>query len=110
MKKAICFLLILFVSLTIRAQTEVTIYDNSTHSEIHNSEVPTVSSSDDGVIIKCDSTLTNVYVVIKDELDNIIHASTHNISTLGTIIGINPPKTGTIELYYKNNYLYGYFN
>lgn len=110
MKKSISFLLIFFASLTIRAQTEVTIYDSSAHPGIHNSEIPTVSSSEDEVIIKCDSILTNVYIVIKDERGNIIHTSTQDISSLETIICINSQKIGTIELYYKNNYLYGYFN
>lgn len=84
MKKSVTILQFLFVSLMIRAQTELTIYNNSAHPETHNSGFPIVSSAGDDVIIKCDSNLTNVNIIIKDYIGNIIHSSTQNISPLET--------------------------
>ena len=81
----------------------------------HPHAIPTVTSDDDDVTIKCDSTLYNVDVVIKDQYGNVLHHSTQVIGPEGTTIYIPKDMDGerdktTIDLYYDRKHLSGYFS
>lgn len=81
----------------------------------HPHAIPTVTSDDDDVTIKCDSTLYNVDVVIKDQYGNVMHHSIQVIGPDGTTIYIPEDTNGerektTIELYYDRKHLSGYFD
>jgi len=89
------------------------------HSEIehikdgHNNCIPIVTSDGDDVNLKCDSTLYNVDVVIKDQYGNVMHQSTQTIGPSETTIYV-PSTDGdsektTIDLYYDRRHLSGYF-
>lgn len=89
-------------------------YDHSqTVKTGHPHAIPTVTTDDDDVTIKCDSTLFNVDVIIRDQYGNVMHRSTQTISQSETTIYIpntcDSEKT-TIDLYYDRKHLSGYFN
>ena len=120
MKKKLCNLLylVLFCVMPIFAnKTEVYLsYDHSQdYTKGHPHAIPTVTSDDDDVTIKCDSTLYNVDVVIKDQYGNVMHHSIQVIGPDGTAIYIQEDTNGerektTIELYYDRKHLSGYFD
>ncbi len=75
--------------------------------------IPIVNSDGDDVNLKCDSTLYNVDVVIKDQYGNVMHQSTQTIGPSETTIYV-PSTDGdsektTIDLYYDRRHLSGYF-
>ncbi len=79
----------------------------------HNNSIPIVTSDGDDVNLKCDSTLYNVDVVIKDQYGNVMHQSTQTIGPSETTIFV-PSTDGdsektTIDLYYDRRHLSGYF-
>ena len=79
----------------------------------HNFVIPNVSTDGDDVNLKCDSTLYNVDVVIKDQYGNVMHQSTQTIGPSETTIYV-PSTDGdrektTIDLYYDRRHLSGYF-
>ena len=79
----------------------------------HNNSIPIVTSDGDDVNLKCDSTLYNVDVVIKDQYGNVMHQSTQIIGPSETTIYV-PSTDGdsektTIDLYYDRRHLSGYF-
>lgn len=80
----------------------------------HPYVIPTVTTDDDDVTIKCDSTIYDVDVVIRDQFGNVMHHSTQVIGPNETVIRI--PDTGderekaTIDLYYDKKHLTGYLD
>lgn len=81
----------------------------------HPHVIPTVTSDDNDVTIKCDSTLYDVDVVVKDQYGNVMHHSTQVIGPNETTIYIPEDTEGerektTIDLYYDRKHLSGYFN
>ena len=89
-------------------------YDHVTDINLgHPSVIPTVSTDGDDVVIKCDSTLYNVDVVISDQYGNVMHQSTQTITPMESTIFV--PDTGdgsektSIDLYYDDKHLKGYF-
>lgn len=90
-------------------------YDHSqTVKTGHPHVIPMVTSDDDDVTIKCDSTLYNVDVIIRDQYGNVMHHSTQTIGPDETIIYVpsmdgNSEKT-TIDLYYDRKHLSGNFD
>ena len=79
----------------------------------HNHIIPNVSTDGDDVNLKCDSTLYNVDVVIKDQYGNVMHQSTQTIGPSETTIYV-PSTDGdsektTIDLYYDRRHLSCYF-
>ncbi len=93
---------------------EVSLIDRHTDKgHIGNTCIPTVSSDNDEVIIKSDSILYNVGIVIRDQYGNVMHQSTQTISPNETILyvpqqGEDSQKT-TIDLYYDRKHLSGMF-
>ena len=78
----------------------------------HSSCVPYVEFDENEVEIRCDSTINDVGVVIKDQYGNVMHQSTQTVGSEGTVIYV--PDTGgdsektTIDLYYDRKHLSGY--
>lgn len=89
-------------------------YDHSqTVKTGHPHAIPTVTSDDDDVTIKCDSTLFNVNVIIRDQYGSVMHHSIQVIGPDETTIYVpsidgDSEKT-TIDLYYDRKHLSGYF-
>ncbi len=113
MKKKTATVLFLFCFIALSAKTDVTLYDKSKFPSRHNSGIPIVNSDGDDVNLKCDSTLYNVDVVIKDQYGNVMHQSTQTIGPSETTIYV-PSTDGdsektTIDLYYDRRHLSGYF-
>lgn len=111
-KKKLAIAVLLLLAFKANAQTPVPMHDLSTHPTTHNSGVPVVNSSGDDVNLRCDTTLNNVDVVIRDQYGNVMHRSTQTISPSETTIYV--PNTGdsektTIDLYYDRKHLSGYF-
>ena len=79
----------------------------------HPSVIPTVSTDGDDVVIKCDSTLYNVDVVISDQYGNVMHQSTQTINPMESTIFVPDSGDGSektsIDLYYDDKHLKGYF-
>lgn len=119
MKRNFIFLCFVFNVLCVSAycnksSVELT-YDNTTiirHGHPH--AIPVVQEDGDEVTIKCDSTLLDVDIVIRDQYGNIMNQSTQTIGP--DEIRIYVPNTDvdcektTIDLYYDRKHLSGYFN
>lgn len=113
-------LTIMGVLLTLGAASQVSRVElrNDNDQDIkvgHPHVVPIVTSDDDDVTIKCDSTIFNVDVIVKDQYGGVMHNSTQTIGPDGTTIYIPDDMDGesektTIDLYYDRKHLFGYFN
>lgn len=76
----------------------------------HCLEVPVVSQNGDDIIIKADTILTDVRIVVKDELGNVVHDSIVELSSTETTIFVpdnNYSSKATIDIYYKREHLFG---
>ena len=112
MKQIMC-LFFCVIAIMANAQKKVDLTDKSLMPPSHNSGIPIVNSDGDDVNLKCDSTLYNVDVVIKDQYGNVMHQSTQTIGPSETTIYV-PSTDGdsektTIDLYYDRRHLSGYF-
>ena len=113
MKKITLFTLLLILVVNIYANNQVSLTDKKGMPPYHNSCIPTVSTDGDDVVIKCDSTLYNVDVIISDQYGNVMHQSTQTITPMESTIFV--PDTGdgnektSIDLYYDDKHLKGYF-
>ena len=79
----------------------------------HPNVVPKVSTDGDDVNIRCDSTINDVDIVIRDQYGTVMHQSTQTIGPNETTIYV-PSMDGdsektTIDLYYDRKHLSGYF-
>lgn len=79
----------------------------------HPNVVPKVSTDGDDVNIRCDSTINDVGIVIRDQYGAVMHQSTQTIGPNETTIYV-PSTDGdsektTIDLYYDRKHLSGYF-
>ncbi len=92
---------------------EVPLIDRTGHGEPHGSCVPTVTEDCDDVTIKCDSTLYNVEIVIRDRHDAVMHQSTQPVGPEGTTIHVpdagDDREKATIDLYYDRKHQTGFF-
>lgn len=106
-------LLAMLITLSINSKTQITMYDIKGHTPPHNSGIPIVDSDGDEIIIKSDSTIYNVDVVIRDQFGNVMHHSTQNIGPMETTISIlennDISEMTTIDIYYDRKHLSGYF-
>lgn len=106
-------LLAMLITLSINSKTQITMYDIKGHTPPHNSGIPIVDSDGDEIIIKSDSTIYNVDIVIRDQFGNVIHHSTQNIGPMETTISVQDYDDGTekmtIDIYYEERHLCGYF-
>lgn len=79
----------------------------------HRYSIPTVSTDGDDITIKSDSTIYNVDIVIRDQFGNVMHHSTQNIGPMETTISVQDYDDGTekmtIDIYYEERHLCGYF-
>lgn len=79
----------------------------------HDCEIPTVRHDGDDIVIKCDSTIYNVDIIIRDQYGMVMYQSTMSLSPTETLFYV--PDTGndrektTIDLYYDKKHLVGYF-
>ena len=110
----------MFLSLSINFAAnkhKINAYENkNTYSIIGNayySGIPIVDSDGDDITIKSDSTIYNVDVVIRDQFGNVMHHSTQNIGPMETTISVQDYDDGTekmtIDIYYEERHLCGYF-
>ena len=113
--KKITLLSLLFIgTASIYANNKVSLTDKKGMPPCHNSCIPTVTTDGDDVTITCDSTIYNVDVVISDQYGNVMHQSTQTITPMESTIFV--PDTGdgsektTIDLYYDDKHLKGYFD
>lgn len=105
-------LLIATSNYTFSQVREITLVDKKDHCGPHNSCIPTVSTDGDDIIIKCDSTIYNVDVIISDQYGNVIHQSANMVGPTETIIHSHnngDSEKTSIDLYYDDKHLKGYF-
>lgn len=80
----------------------------------HRYSVPIVSTDGDDVIVKSDSIIENVTIIIKDQFGNIMHQSVQTITpdefTISVPDNNSVSEKTTIDLYYEKNHLTGYFD
>ena len=79
----------------------------------HPNVVPKVSTDGDDINIRCDSTINDVDIVIRDQYGAVMYQSTQTIGPNETTIYV-PSTDGdsektTIDLYYDRKHLSGYF-
>ena len=113
MKRNIIAVMAFLIAASLNAKTEVTVYDLSAHPSVHNSGKPIVNHDGDDVTIRCDSTINDVDIVIRDQYGAVMHQSTQTIGPNETTIYV-PSTDGdsektTIDLYYDRKHLSGYF-
>ncbi len=80
--------------------------------EGHRFEVPTVKYDKDEVTISSDTIMYNVHIIIKDVNGNVIYNQKKMIDPAETTLSIPEEYQNdkfTIEIYYKKEYMYGYF-
>lgn len=105
--------LAIFFATNLNAQTPVPIQNIGNHPTVHNSGIPTVNNDGDDVNIRCDSTINNVNIIIKDQNGNIMHQSVQTISPIETTLSVQDDcesRKATIDLYYNRRHLYGVFD
>ena len=107
----------MFCNLCIHAQqgknVELTSPDSPPWGAEHRTDKPNISYDGDEVTITCDSTIYNVDVVISDQYGNVMHQSTQTITPMESTIFVPDTGDGTektsIDLYYDDKHLKGYF-
>ncbi len=112
MKKTFIVLSMLF-SVAAVAKEEIVLRSLGAHSFSHPQGVPSVEADGDDICIKCDTALSDVNVVIRDQYGNVMHQSIQTVGPHGTTIYV-PDHDGdrdktTIDLYFDRNHLVGYF-
>ena len=112
MKTRIITFIISLACISVQAKDKVHVsLGNLGH--LNPSVIPAVSTDGDGVVIKCDSTLYNVDVVISDQYGNVMHQSTQTINPMESTIFVPDSGDGSektsIDLYYDDKHLKGYF-
>ncbi|WP_146078689.1 DUF3244 domain-containing protein [Prevotella sp. MGM1] len=78
----------------------------------HRFEVPTVKYDKDEVTISADTIIYNAHIIIKDATGNTIYDKKKMINPAETTLSIPEEYQNdkfTIEIYYKDKYVYGYF-
>ena len=118
MKKSIflCVCMFAISGLTYAAPTEVELVDKGHYipnEDGPRSGKPIVNHDGDDVNIRCDSTINDVDIVIRDQYGTVMHQSTQTIGPNETTIYV-PSTDGdsektTIDLYYDRKHLSGYF-
>lgn len=118
MKKSIflCVCMFAISGLTYAAPTEVELVDKGHYipnEDGPRSGKPIVNHDGDDVNIRCDSTINDVDIVIRDQYGAVMHQSTQTIGPNETTIYV-PSTDGdcektTIDLYYDRKHLSGYF-
>ena len=76
----------------------------------HGSCVPNVTTDGNDIIIKSDSLLTDVTVVVKNQNGEVIHVSSETIDKVGATITVpnaDVSEPATIDLYYDDKHLRG---
>ncbi len=114
MREIVTVAIVFVFAVKLSAQTPIPLSGLGTRPPVHNSGIPIVEENGDDVTIKCDSTLYDVDVIIRDQFGNVIHRSTQTIGPDETAIYV-PSSDGdsekaTIDLYYDRKHLSGYFN
>ena len=113
MKRKLITIIFALLCIYTQGKKKVTIVDNSNFGHLHPTCIPTVSSEDDDVTLSSDSTIYNVTVIISDQYGNVMHQSTQTITPMESTIFV--PDTGdgsektSIDLYYDDKHLKGYF-
>ncbi len=118
MKKSIflCVCMFAISGLTYAAPTEVELVDKGHYipnEDGPRSGKPIVNHDGDDVNIRCDSTINDVDIVIRDQYGAVMYQSTQTIGPNETTIYV-PSTDGdsektTIDLYYDRKHLSGYF-
>lgn len=75
-------------------------------------EIPTVNYDKDYVSISADTLIYNVGVVIRDCYGNVIYSGKTTVNPADRRINLPQKYQGrkyTVEIYYDDKYLYGYF-
>ncbi|WP_288592152.1 hypothetical protein [uncultured Prevotella sp.] len=114
MKRTLIIICITLLSFVAFSKDVVKLTNIGSVGGAHSSCVPIVEYNENGVEIRCDSTIYDVGVVVKDQYGNVMHQSTQTVGSEGTVIYV--PDTGgdsektTIDLYYDRKHLSGYFN
>ena len=118
MKKSVflCVCMFALSGLTYAAPTEVELVGKGHYipnEDGPRSGKPIVNHDGDDVNIRCDSTINNVDIVIRDQYGAVMHQSTQTIGPNETSLYVpdvegDSEKT-TIDLYYDNKHLSGYF-
>ena len=78
----------------------------------HRNEVPVVKYGKDEVSICSDTVIYNATIIIKDIKGNVIYNQKVMINPTETTLNIPAEYQNdkfTIEIYYKEKYIYGYF-
>lgn len=114
MKKKFLLSLMAFVSCTaMLAQVRtVTLHNDDLTYDEHSYEIPTVNYDKDYVSISADTLIYNVGVVIRDCYGNVIYSGKTTVNPADKRINLPQKYQGrkyTVEIYYDDKYLYGYF-
>ncbi len=113
MKKVLIPIVAVLLGIGSYAKKPIKLTELGTIKGPHPSIVPTVTSDDDDIDLKCDSVLYNVDIVIRDQYGAVMHQSTQTLGPNETSLYVpdvegDSEKT-TIDLYYDNKHLSGYF-
>ena len=114
MKRTKTAIILSMLCLASVAADKVVLHPLGTKGHSWPSCVPNVTSDGDDVNLTCDSLITNVDVVIRDQYGNVMHQSTQTIGPNETTLYV-PSTDGdsektTIDLYYDRKHLSGYFD
>ena len=111
MRKIIFSIFLSLLPLSVFSQKEtVSLVDVKNLSVPHGSCVPNVTTDGDDIIIKSDSLLTDVTVVVKNQNGEVMHVSSETIDKVGATITVpnaDVSEPATIDLYYDDKHLRG---
>lgn len=113
MKRLKFLLLFVLIGISASAKDKVVLHPLGPFGGIRPHEVPDVSTDGDDINIRCDSTINDVDIVIRDQYGAVMHQSTQTIGPDETSLYVpdvdgDSEKT-TIDLYYDRKHLSGYF-
>lgn len=112
-KKIIIYCMAIVTSISLYAQTKtVTLHWDDPIYGSHRNEIPTVKYDEDKVSVYSDSIIYNAHIIIKDIEGNVIYEQKKMINPTETTLNIPEEYQNdkfTIEIYYKEKYMYGYF-
>lgn len=112
-KRLIACCMAIITSIGMHAQEKtVTLHWDDKKTGGHKIEIPTVKYDKDEVTISSDTIMYNVHIIIKDVNGNVIYNQKKMIDPAETTLNIPEEYQNdkfTIEIYYKKEYMYGYF-
>ena len=109
------YILILFIMhciMMFAQKDSVNLQNYDSHNEERKFEIPTVKYDEESVVIACDSTIEFATILIKNNTGEVLYQENTSITPIAKQLEIGheeQKEKSSIEVYYDDKFLYGYF-